>query len=87
MFDGDGELNGQEPFRLETTGDDEFATDIVPQDVIDIVLNGLSGSPVHQDDIIRYTELSAAGVISSLCELEVSGRVKRLEGNTFVLSS
>ena len=86
LEENDG-MDGQEPFRLETGDNDDYASDIVSEETIDIVLNGLSGSPVHQDDIIRYTELSAAGVISSLCELEVSGRIKRLEGNTFVLAS
>ncbi|MEP2943238.1 MAG: DNA-processing protein DprA [Hyphomicrobiales bacterium] len=85
-FEDSGATDGQEPFRLEAGNDDEFSVDIVPEEVIDIVLNGLSQSPVHQDDIIRITELSAAGVISSLCELEVSGRIERLEGNTFILS-
>lgn len=86
-FEDSGAIDGQEPFRLEADSADEFLMDMVPEEVIDIVLNGLSQSPVHQDDIIRITELSAAGVISSLCELEVSGRIERLEGNTFILAT
>lgn len=86
-FDAGDGFEGQQPFRLEMADDDGFEIDIVPEEVIDIVLNGLSGSPVHQDDIIRFTGLPAAGVLSSLCELEVSGRIERLEGNTFILPS
>jgi len=86
-LDDSDDLDGQQPFRLEARNEDEFIGTIIAEDTLDIVLNGLSRSPVHQDDIIRYTGLSAAGVISSLCELEVSGRIERLEGNTFVVHS
>lgn len=84
--DDDG-LIGQEPFRLETGDDDEFNSDMLPENAIDIIVSGLGSSPVHQDDIVRYTHLSAAVVIACLCELEVSGRIERLESNTFVLAA
>lgn len=76
----------QSPFRLEARSDDDFTVDHIPEDAHGLIINGLSASPVHIDDIIRFTDLPAAVVISTLCELEVSNRIIRQEGNTFALA-
>lgn len=75
----------QARFRLETVSDDDFQPQPLTQGAIDVVLSGLSSSPVHQDDLVRFTGLSPAAILSSLCELEVSGRIERHSGQWFTL--
>ncbi len=78
---------GQEPFRLETVKDEDFNSEYIPQNAVEVILDGLSSSPVHQDDIIRFTDLPSSLIISSLCELEIAGRLIRHEGNLFSLAN
>lgn len=80
------ESSNQQPFRLETGKGEDFDTEYMPETVNEVILQGLSNSPVYQDDIIRHTNLTPSLVVASLVELEISGRVERCNGNMFVLA-
>jgi hypothetical protein len=47
----------------------------------------LSSEPIHIDDIIRGTNLSASQAIGILLTLELEGKIQRLVGNMFVRTS
>ncbi|MEO1066671.1 MAG: DNA-processing protein DprA [Pseudomonadota bacterium] len=86
MIEPDGTSpNEQTPFRFEArSNNDGFDAQHPPEDALHAILNGLSVTPTHVDDIIRFTGLPASVVLSSLCELEFSGRIDRVEGNCVV---
>lgn len=52
----------------------------------DIFLENLSANPVHIDEIIKQTQLSAAQVNSLLMEFEMEGKITRHAGNKVSLA-
>lgn len=80
------QTDGQSPFRFEAGSIDGFENNKLPDNDIELIAGNLSAAPVHIDDIVRFTGLSAQAVVACLCELEFSGRVERLEANTFKLT-
>ncbi|MEP1442409.1 MAG: DNA-processing protein DprA [Hyphomicrobiales bacterium] len=77
---------GQSPFRFEANEVDDYLNNKLPESDIELIAENLSAAPVHIDDVVRFTGLSAQIVVACLCELEFSGRVERLEANMFRLT-
>ena len=65
--------------------EEDFEVDLAPppdfEEIRDILLNNISISPSHIDEIIRACQLNSQDVQSTLFELELSGLVQRLPGN------
>ena len=78
--------DGQTPFRFEAKEGEDYANNKLPESDIERIVENLSTAPVHIDDVVRFTGLSAQIVVACLCELEFSGRIERLEANTFKLA-
>ncbi|MEP3630335.1 MAG: DNA-processing protein DprA [Hyphomicrobiales bacterium] len=78
--------DGQSPFRFEANKAEDYENNRLPESDIERIAENLSAAPVHIDDVVRFTGLSAQAVVACLCELEFSGRIERLEANMFKLA-
>lgn len=57
----------------------------IEENVYQTILDNLSYSPIHIDEIIRETEIPAASVMMAVLELELEGRIERHLGNKISL--
>ena len=73
------------PFAHGPISNDINPDNIPPQDAQDTILSALSFNAITVDELIRACHLSVSDVQTSLLELELAGRVKRLPGNRISL--
>jgi predicted Rossmann fold nucleotide-binding protein DprA/Smf involved in DNA uptake len=83
-----GSIHGQKTKPAGAAGTFDAASqpfEITPVSLPDRILASLDRSPTPVDELIRECHVSPALVSAALLDLELSGRVERLQGNLVVL--
>lgn len=86
-FSGNSLRDSYEPksFIHGEVSNDVSDLDELPQDAQETILSELSYNAITVDELIRACHLSVPAVQTTLLELELAGRVKRLPGNRISL--
>ncbi len=76
---------GQANFTPYTIDYDEQNQENSPEIAQDKILSSLSFTPISIDELVRACHLTISELQSTLLELELAGRIKRLSGNRITL--
>ncbi|MGV6800787.1 MAG: DNA-processing protein DprA [bacterium] len=79
-----GQICEQEENAFSFEGVYDYAEDETDTDIIDLVFDLLSYTPIHRDILIRQTDHPPAAVINALMELVLSEKIEELDGGYYV---